>query len=106
MLAIYATSYFQHAFPWDYKSAELGSYSLNFSKAFIDFFALIGWATDLKTASAELVRKRMLRTGANNNNNSLVDEEGDKPEVWGWDDPALPEEDKKLVMILNKRIFK
>lgn len=31
--------------------------------AFIDLFAWIGWATDLKTASDEMVRKRVLRTG-------------------------------------------
>ena len=29
----------------------------------IDFFAWIGWATDLKVASEDLIRKRVLRTG-------------------------------------------
>lgn len=33
---------YHHVFPWDYKTAELGDYGLNFSTAFIDFFAKIG----------------------------------------------------------------
>lgn len=33
---------YHHVFPWDYKSSELGYYSLNFTKTFIDFFAKIG----------------------------------------------------------------
>lgn len=31
--------------------------------AFIDLFAWLGWATDLKTASSELIRERVLKTG-------------------------------------------
>lgn len=34
---------YHHVFPWDYKAAELGHYSMNFTTAFIDFFAKIGW---------------------------------------------------------------
>jgi stearoyl-CoA desaturase (Delta-9 desaturase) len=37
----------QHAFPTDYRSTELPGF--NAGTAFIDFFAWIGWATDLKT---------------------------------------------------------
>lgn len=33
---------YHHTFPWDYKAAELGHFSLNLSCAFIDFFAKIG----------------------------------------------------------------
>jgi stearoyl-CoA desaturase (delta-9 desaturase) len=54
---------YHHVFPWDYKTAELGDYGYNFTTAFIDFFAWLGWAYDLKVASPELVRKRALRTG-------------------------------------------
>ena len=54
---------YHHVFPWDYKTAELGNYSMNFTAAFIDFFAKIGWAYDLKTVSPEIIKKRVLRTG-------------------------------------------
>lgn len=68
----------------------------------IDFMAWIGWATDLKTASPELVRQRILRTGGLNNNKTSLDETEEKGDIWGWDDPEMNDEDKKLVMILNK----
>ncbi|XP_071440253.1 acyl-CoA Delta-9 desaturase-like, partial [Hetaerina americana] len=54
---------YHHVFPWDYKTAELGDYSLNSTTAFIDFFAKIGWAYDLKTVSPEVIEKRAQRTG-------------------------------------------
>lgn len=41
----------------------LSSYYCNFTIPFIDFFAWLGWATDLKTVSTEMIRKRVLRTG-------------------------------------------
>jgi len=38
-----------HAFPWDYATAELGALSQwNPTKAFIDFFALLGLASERK----------------------------------------------------------
>lgn len=49
---------YHHVFPWDYKAAELGNYRLNFTTCFLDLMAKIGWATELKTASEELIRKR------------------------------------------------
>lgn len=33
---------YHHVFPWDYKTSELGEYSLNMTTALIDFFAKIG----------------------------------------------------------------
>lgn len=33
---------YHHVFPWDYKTSELGGYSLNMTTGFIDFFARIG----------------------------------------------------------------
>lgn len=54
---------FHHTFPWDYKVSELPLYRHNFTIAFIDFFAWLGWATDLKIASDDLIKKRVLRTG-------------------------------------------
>ncbi|XP_023935440.2 acyl-CoA Delta-9 desaturase-like [Bicyclus anynana] len=54
---------YHHTFPWDYKTAELGNYSLNWTKLFIDIMAVIGLAYDLKTASPEIIEKRIKRTG-------------------------------------------
>ncbi len=38
-------------------------YTFNLSTAFIDFFAWIGWATDLKTVPQEMIEARKARTG-------------------------------------------
>lgn len=54
---------FHHVFPWDYRTAELGNNYLNFTTKFIDFFAAIGWAYDLKTVSPEVIQLRANRTG-------------------------------------------
>lgn len=48
---------YHHVFPWDYKAAEFGSYHLNTTTMFLDAFAKIGWAYDLKRASDDLVKK-------------------------------------------------
>ncbi|XP_049870762.1 acyl-CoA Delta-9 desaturase-like [Pectinophora gossypiella] len=53
---------YHHAFPWDYKAAEL-SELFNLSADFIKFFEKTGLAYDLKTASPELVKNRILRSG-------------------------------------------
>lgn len=87
---------YHHVFPWDYKAAELGDYKLNITTAFIDFFAKIGWAYDLKTVSVETVRKRVERTGVNGqmtNQNSS----------WGWDDKDLTDVDRETATIINKQ---
>ena len=54
---------YHHVFPWDYKAAELGKYSMNMTTAAIDFFHWIGLAYDLKTVPEKIVRSRVLRTG-------------------------------------------
>lgn len=82
---------YHHVFPWDYKTAELGDYSANTTTAFIDFFAKIGWAYDLKTVSAEMIKKRAERTG-----------DGSHP-VWGWGDKDIPSEDVDEALIINKK---
>lgn len=48
---------YHHTFPWDYKTAELGRYSVNLTAFWIDVFAKIGWAYDLKQPSRELVKR-------------------------------------------------
>ncbi|XP_058795980.1 acyl-CoA Delta-9 desaturase-like [Phymastichus coffea] len=89
---------YHHAFPWDYSASELGNHWTNNTTRFIDFFARIGWAYDLKTVSPDLVRKRTLRTG-----------DGSHP-VWGWNDKDLTEEDRLGATILSPqsgtKIFK
>ncbi|XP_023313032.1 acyl-CoA Delta(11) desaturase-like [Anoplophora glabripennis] len=81
---------FHHTFPWDYKSSELGKYNANFSTAFINFFAKIGWATDLKTVSDDMVKKRVLRTGDGSHG------------IWGWGDKDQPKEDYNDALITHK----
>ncbi|XKL62343.1 hypothetical protein PGB90_002176 [Kerria lacca] len=82
---------YHHVFPWDYKTAELGDYSTNTTTAFIDFFAKIGWAYDLKTVSEDMIKKRVERTGDGSHM------------VWGWGDKDQPQEDVKEAVILNKK---
>ncbi|KAK0083142.1 hypothetical protein PV325_009267 [Microctonus aethiopoides] len=48
---------YHHVFPWDYKAAELKSFIFNTTTFWIDLFAKIGWAYDLKHATAEHVQK-------------------------------------------------
>ncbi|XP_061706552.1 acyl-CoA Delta-9 desaturase-like [Cydia pomonella] len=72
---------YHHTFPWDYKAAELGSSIYNLSTMFIDFFAKIGWAYDMKTVSDELIQKRVERTGDGSHN------------LWGWGDKDQSKEE-------------
>lgn len=92
---------YHHAFPWDYKAAELG-YRFNLSTVFIEFFAWIGWAYDLKTVSHKLLADRIKRTGDGSHalyaghhgkdvtNNSLRESDTDNSTLpWGWGDESL-----------------
>lgn len=47
---------YHHAFPWDYRAAELGT-PLNLTCKFIDFFAKYGVIYDLKEATSNMVNK-------------------------------------------------
>ncbi|XP_037296294.1 acyl-CoA Delta(11) desaturase-like [Manduca sexta] len=58
---------YHHAFPWNYRASELGNNYLNLTTKFIDFFAWIGWAYDLKSVPEDLLQKRMERTGDGTN---------------------------------------
>lgn len=107
-------------FPWDYKTSELVHYHFNFTNAFIDFFAKIGWAYDLKTVGKEMIKHRVLRTGDGTHPHSKQRESEKEMKaklveyvnryhaenlnlVWGWDDKDMPNEDKEYVTILNKK---
>lgn len=48
---------YHHVFPWDYQASEFNWYALNHSAFFIDMFAKIGWAYNLKKPSPELVKR-------------------------------------------------
>ncbi|CAL1681259.1 unnamed protein product [Lasius platythorax] len=58
---------YHHVFPWDYKTAELGNYTLDFATVFIDLFAFLGLAYDLKTVHIDIVKKRILQNQHMNN---------------------------------------
>jgi stearoyl-CoA desaturase (delta-9 desaturase) len=108
---------YHHVFPWDYKTAELGRYKYNFTTAFIDFFAWIGWAYDLKTVSDKVVRDRVRRTGDGSwrnekDSNTAADAtqmiansmgmSGGGP--WGWGDKDIPMGDAQVTQTLYPMI--
>ncbi len=107
---------YHHIFPWDYKAAELTTYNHNWATAFIDFFAWIGWAYDLKTVPERVVLQRVRRTGdgshpkhesdvASTNNNKDHDH-GIAPNSWGWDDEDVTQEERRITVILNDQSSK
>ena len=63
---------YHHAFPYDYKTAELGNYGLNVTTALIDFFAWLGLAYDLKTVPQKTIHDRVKRTG-DGTHSSVID---------------------------------
>jgi stearoyl-CoA desaturase (Delta-9 desaturase) len=97
---------YHHVYPWDYKVSELPKYYCNFTIPFIDFFAWLGWATDLKTVSEEMIKKRVLRTGdgthrfAEQDGKNETDISRDVDHFWGFDDKDMLDEDKESVQIL------
>ncbi|CAI6369270.1 unnamed protein product [Macrosiphum euphorbiae] len=94
---------YHHAFPWDYKAAELGNYRLNFSTAFIDGCARLGLAYNLKTANASLVEKRSRRTGDGTKRHHHQHHNHHHVEggVWGWGDEDMAEDDKRVAQIID-----
>jgi stearoyl-CoA desaturase (delta-9 desaturase) len=94
---------YHHAFPYDYKTGELGDYMFNLSTAFIDFFARIGWAYSLKTVSRETILKRVATTGDGTHKCSRKNNSTDSNEdnLWGWGDEDMKAEDYKHVSVLG-----
>lgn len=78
---------YHHVFPWDYKAAELPTYGSNISTAFIDVMAKIGWAYDLKSASEDMVKRRVKRTGDGTH------------ELWGWNDKDMSKQEKNEAIV-------
>ncbi|KAL3279063.1 hypothetical protein HHI36_016577 [Cryptolaemus montrouzieri] len=100
---------YHHVFPWDYKAAELGNYSMNISTAFLDFMHFIGQAYDLKTASKEMIDRRARRTGDGTREcgkdngvepgyHSYLD---DGDHLWGWGDTDMKDDEVEVVLRTN-----
>lgn len=84
---------YHHVFPWDYKTAEYGNNILNLTTIFIDAFAKIGWAYDLRTVNDEMVNAQMMRTG-------------DGTDLWGYGDKDITKVEKELVLTVNPKSMK
>ncbi|XP_012276446.1 acyl-CoA Delta(11) desaturase isoform X1 [Orussus abietinus] len=80
---------YHHVFPWDYKTAELGNYKYNTTTAFIDFFAKIGWAYEMKSVNVDTIKRRVERTGDGTH------------ELWGWGDKDQPSEEREKAVITH-----
>ncbi|KAF9410523.1 hypothetical protein HW555_010420, partial [Spodoptera exigua] len=65
---------YHHAFPWDYKAAELTMH-FNLSASIIRFFERIGLAYHLKSASADMIASRIKRTGDGTHHKMGTEEE-------------------------------
>ncbi|MFH4976897.1 hypothetical protein AB6A40_003606 [Gnathostoma spinigerum] len=52
---------YHHTFPQDYRASEDPVLGINFTKVFIDLFAKVGLAYDLKTVSDETIRRQIER---------------------------------------------
>jgi uncharacterized protein YkuJ len=82
----------------------------------IDFFASIGWATDLKTVSSATVMKRVERTGdgtkevyyKKEDNSRYVEIYTDSKnnDIWGFDDVDMTSDYKSCIEIVNKKFDK
>ncbi|XP_014270333.1 acyl-CoA Delta-9 desaturase [Halyomorpha halys] len=53
---------FHHAFPWDCNTSEFGQY-FNLASRFLNLFAYLGLAYDLKIATKEMVMHRVMKHG-------------------------------------------
>jgi len=104
---------YHHCFPWDYKTSELPTHIFNFSTAFIDLFAWLGWAYDLKTVPVDMINSRVLRTGDGSHRNEKVlaktkesmnqdSDAADDISFWGFGDKEMTAEDMKKVTIIRK----
>lgn len=54
---------FHHVFPWDYRTGGIGNHDINVTTIFINQFAKIGWAYDLKKASDDLIMATCKKRG-------------------------------------------
>ncbi|XP_072744270.1 acyl-CoA Delta(11) desaturase-like isoform X2 [Anoplolepis gracilipes] len=54
---------YHHVFSWDYRSAETGNNIMNYTTFFIDIFAKLGLAYDLRYPSLDLIKNIVLNRG-------------------------------------------
>ncbi|CAB0041500.1 unnamed protein product [Trichogramma brassicae] len=54
---------YHHTFPWDYRAAEIGGGRFNLTARVIEWFAGLGWASDLREPSPALVRRTIAHRG-------------------------------------------
>ncbi|KAK5650533.1 hypothetical protein RI129_001562 [Pyrocoelia pectoralis] len=86
---------YHHVFPWDYKTGEFGN-RINLSTQFIDFFAKLGWAYDLKSASSQMIARRAKKTGDGSHSEN---------HLWGYGDEDIEKEDRdELERMKDKNI--
>ncbi|XP_055853633.1 acyl-CoA Delta-9 desaturase [Episyrphus balteatus] len=82
---------YHHVFPWDYKTSELGTYTLNVTTGFLDFCAKLGWVTGRKSVSPDMVARRAAKCG--DGSHFLCDAFAHKDQVWGYGDKDVQQED-------------
>ena len=68
----------------DYSASEFGIKSFNIYAAFIEFFAWIGWAYDLKKAPQHLVEQRKQRTGGEVDEGAIYKRHTILDWILGW----------------------
>ncbi|XP_076628649.1 acyl-CoA Delta-9 desaturase isoform X2 [Colletes latitarsis] len=94
---------YHHVFPWDYKAAELGNYRTNMTTAFIDFWARMGQAYDMKTIPVDVVKKRAIRTGDGSRyHTDETPKHSHEGAKWGWGDEDMEPDEIQAVEIINK----
>ncbi|XP_072760627.1 acyl-CoA Delta-9 desaturase-like [Anoplolepis gracilipes] len=54
---------YHHVFPWDYRSAETGNNRINYTTFFINIFAKLGLAYDLRFPSEDMIKNTVLNSG-------------------------------------------
>ncbi|CAO1433062.1 unnamed protein product [Diamesa serratosioi] len=94
---------YHHVFPWDYKTGEFGGwkgYKYNITTAFIDFFANIGWAYDRKSATNEMIARRVDKSG--DGSHYLSHDEAHKTSIWGYGDNDITLDDQKELEKMSK----
>lgn len=72
---------YHHTFPYDYSTSEHGKY-MNITTAFIDFFASLGLAYDLRKVDKKSIESRKLRTGMHSNITANGKLREDEYECW------------------------
>ncbi|XP_050087450.1 acyl-CoA Delta-9 desaturase-like [Anopheles aquasalis] len=82
---------YHHAFPWDYRASEYGT-PLNLTGTLIDLLAKVGAIWDRKTATSNMVKNRVMRTGDKSHHTYGTDEGRNAfTTLWNvWKHPSNP----------------